>query len=337
MLFVRPLTDDERRLLQRLARTEVGRVSERMHMVLLSGRGYSVPQIAAIFDCDEATVRTWLGRFATDGVGGLRDRPRSGRPRRADADAGEVIGQTLGEAPAACGYLAGYWTVAMLAAHLATAHGLAVGRTTLRRVLRRLDYRWRRPRHELRHDPDAPAKMAHIAERICAIPAAAVLALDECDVQLLPVLRAQWMRRGRQVRVATPGGNRKRAVFGALDLETGGWHYAVCARKRAAEFVAFLEQVLAAYPERPLLVALDNASIHTAKDVRLWLADHPRIELLYLPAYSGHEQNPVEKVWWRLKDKVAANRLHGSLDALVDTVHAFFASFTPEDALRLAA
>ena len=95
MIFVRPLTDDERRVLQRLARTEVGRVSERMHMVLLSGRRYPVPQIAAIFDCDEATVRTWLGRFEADGVDGLRDRPRSGRPRTADADARDLIGQTL--------------------------------------------------------------------------------------------------------------------------------------------------------------------------------------------------------------------------------------------------
>lgn len=80
MHFVRPLTDDERRVLYGLARSEVGRVSERIRMVLLSGRGYAVPQIAAIFECDEATVRTWLGRFETDGVDGLRDRPRSGRP-----------------------------------------------------------------------------------------------------------------------------------------------------------------------------------------------------------------------------------------------------------------
>lgn len=337
MIFVRPLTDEERRVLQRLARTEVGRVSERMHMVLLSSRGYAVPQIAAIFDCDEATVRTWLARFETDGVDGVRDRPRSGRPRTADADAHDAIGHALDQAPTACGHLAGYWTVAMLAAHLVTAHGVTLSRTTVRRVLHALDSRWRRPRHELRHDPEARAKMAHLADRIFAVPAAAVLALDECDIHLLPVLRAMWLRRGRQVRIPTPGGNRKRSVFGALDLETGVWHYAVTARKRAVEFVAFLEQVVAAYPDRPVLLALDNASIHTARTVRAWLADHPQVEVLYLPAYSGHEQNPVEKVWWRLKDKVAANRLHGSLDALIDTVHAFFASFTPEDALRLAA
>jgi len=338
MIFVRPLTDDERRVLQRLARTEVGRVSERMHMVLLSGRGYGVPQIAAIFNCDEATVRTWLARFEADGVDGVRDRPRSGRPRPADADAREAIGRILDQAPASCGGVAGYWTVAMLAAYLATVHGVALSRTTVRRAVRALDYRWRRPRHALRRDPEARAKMDRLAARVLGAPAAAaVLALDECDIHLLPVLRALWTRRGQQTRSPTPGGNRKRSVFGALDLETGTWHYAVCARKRAVEFVAFLEQLAAAYPERPLLLALDNASIHTARDVRTWLVDHPAVELLYRPAYSGHEQNPVEKVWWRLKDKVAANRLHGSLEEVVATAHAFFASFTPEDALRLAA
>ena len=338
MIFVRALAADERRVLQGLARTEVGRVSERIRMVLLSGRGYAVPQIAAIFECDEATVRAWLARFEADGVDGLRDRPRSGRPPKADAGAREAIRRALEQPPAAAGHLAGFWTVAMLTLHLATTLGAAVSATTVRRAVRALDFRWRRPRHELRRDPEAAPKMWALADRLWRAPAAAaVLCLDECDVHLLPALRAMWMGRGRQARVPTPGGNRKRAVFGALDPETGAWHYAVAARKRAVEFVAFLEQLAAAYPERPLLLVLDDASIHRAKPVGAWLAEHPAVELLYLPSYSGHEQNPVEKVWWRLKEKVAANRLHGSLDDLVATVHAFFASLTPEDALRLTA
>jgi hypothetical protein len=57
--------------------------------------------------------------------------------------------------------------------------------------------------------------MLHLADRILSAPATAVvLALDECDVHRHPVLRAMWMRRGRQGRIPTPGGNRKRAVFG---------------------------------------------------------------------------------------------------------------------------
>ena len=80
MVFVRALDEAERAALKQGVRREVGRVSERMRAVLLSARGYAVPQIAGIVECDEATVRDWLARFEAGGVAGLRDRPRSGPP-----------------------------------------------------------------------------------------------------------------------------------------------------------------------------------------------------------------------------------------------------------------
>lgn len=336
MTYVRSLAESERQALKRLARREVGRVSERMRMILLSSRGYSVPQIAAIFECDEATVRHWIERFEAEGVAGLHDRPRSGRPRRVDATARTTLLHLVETSPAGFGYLCGFWTVVTLAAHLASL-GLHLGQASLRRVLHELDYRWRRPRHDLPQDPLAAVKMAHVAQRLLQAPhEAVILAADECDLHLLPVLRAMWMRRGQQVRVPTPGSNRKCSIFGALNLMTGEWLYAIQPRRRAVEFIAFLEQAVATYPNRPLLVVLDNASIHKAKPVLAWLVVHPQVELLWLPTYSGHKHNPVEKVWWRLKGYVAANRLYGSLEALVAAAHQFFGSFTPDAALRLA-
>jgi transposase len=338
MIFVRSLQEKERRELKQLARREVGRVSERIRMILLSSRGYTVPQIAAIFECDEATVRSWIERFEAGGVEGLRDGPRGGRPRKADAVAREAIRQEMEQGPARHGYLFGYWTIVTLVGHLAQRCGLCLSRATVRRTLLALEFRWCRPRHELPSDPAAASIMWQLCERLLQLPSeAVVLALDECDVHLLPVLRAMWMPKGRQMRIPTPGTNRKRTVFGALDLVTGQWCYQVFERKRSIEFLAFLEHLLRAWPGRPLVLVLDNASIHKAKVIEAWLVEHPQVELLYLPSYSGHKHNPVEKVWWRLKDRIAANRLHGSIDALVEAVHEFFASFTPEDALRLAA
>lgn len=338
MIFVRPLDERERRELKRLARREVGRVSERMRMILLSSRGYRVPQIAKIFECDEATVRSWIARFDADGVEGLRDRPRPGRPRHVDAVARETIERAAEGGPAQAGYILGFWTLVTLAGHLAACLGLKLSRATLRRALLALDFRWRRPRHELPKDPEAAVKMWRLCERLLRAPAdAVILCADECDLHLLPVLRAMWMRRGQQARVLTPGQNRKRSIFGAFELTTGRWTYAIRERKKAEDFSAFLEQLLAAYPGRPILIALDNASIHKAKVVAWWLAEHPWVELLWLPTYSGHKENPVEKIWWRLKGKVAANRLHGNIDSPVAAVHEFFASLSPEAALQLAA
>jgi transposase len=338
MSSIGPLDESERQRLKQLARRAVGRVSERIRMVLLSSRGYTIAQIAAIFECDEATVRHWLERYQAEKESGLQDRPRSGRPRKAGPVAQQLIRHTVEQPPATSGHPFGYWTTRTLAAHLAQTAGVRLSAATVRRVLHALAYRWRRPRLNLPLDPAAAAIMWRLYDRIIQAPAqAAILCLDECDVHLLPVLRAMWMCRGQQAGVPTPGTNRKRAVFGALEWDSGRWHYQIREHKRASEFIAFLEQLLLAYPARPLLIVLDNASIHKARAVAVWLGEHSRVQLLYLPAYSGHRHNPVEKVWWRLKDQIAANRLHGSIDALVVAIHGFFTTFTPEDALRLAA
>ena len=82
MIFVRRLSESERRDLQLRARTEAGRVSERIHMVLLSDRRYTVARIAGIFECSEVTVRRWIKRFDANGIAGLHDHPRPGRPER---------------------------------------------------------------------------------------------------------------------------------------------------------------------------------------------------------------------------------------------------------------
>jgi transposase len=47
--------------------------------------------------------------------------------------------------------------------------------------------------------------------------------------------------------------------------------------------------------------------------------------------------NPVEKVWWHMKAVVTANRLYGSMAALVDAVSAFFEQLSPSRVQTLAA
>src|SRR5207249_4218530 len=128
-------------------------VSERIRMILLSSKGYSVPQIADIFECDQASVRDWIERFEAQGVKGLHDRPRCGRPRKAGVVDQEQVRQTVTTAPSRLGYLFGFWTIVTLRTHLASCMSLKLSRATVRRVLWRLGYRWRRPRHTLPADP----------------------------------------------------------------------------------------------------------------------------------------------------------------------------------------
>ena len=128
-----------------------------------------------------------------------------------------------------------------------------------------------------------------------------------------------------------PGQNRKRGVFGGLNLRTGEWFYHLTDRKRGVEFIAFLT----AYPVGTIYVIVDNASIHTSRAVHAWLTTHPRLELGNLPTYSGHRLNPVEKVWWDLKDTLSANYCFKSLAELDEAIRRYFAELTRERALRL--
>jgi transposase len=88
---------------------------------------------------------------------------------------------------------------------------------------------------------------------------------------------------------------------------------------------------LRAYPIGRLYVIVDNAS----NELRTWIARQSRLELIYLPTYSGHQLNPVEKVWWALKGEIAANRCFRPLPELDGAIQCYFAKFSPTQALAL--
>ena len=58
------------------------REATRAVMVLLSAKGMSPTEIAELLDYHPRTVRRWISRHDTEGIAGIPDRPRSGRPRK---------------------------------------------------------------------------------------------------------------------------------------------------------------------------------------------------------------------------------------------------------------
>src|SRR5258708_30803331 len=92
------LTDAQQQELEEVSRHAIGRVALRAHMVLLAGRGYSVPQIAAIHACGTDVVRTWLHRYAQQGVAGLGGPPPR-RPPPPDAPASAPPGAPARPSP----------------------------------------------------------------------------------------------------------------------------------------------------------------------------------------------------------------------------------------------
>jgi transposase len=331
------LNDTQEQELHLEARQAIGRVSERIHFVLLAAQGYSPPEIAQLMGYDTATVRMWLSAFIKSGGhrAALDDAPRSGRPRSV-AHLDDVVETQVGTPPTVNGYLQAIWTVALLVGHLAQRCRIGVSTSTVRRALKRLRFSWHRPKLSpaRRPDPEREAREAHLVE-VLADSSAHVVAADECDVHLLPTLRSMWQRIGQQRCLPTPGQNKKRALLGGFDLRTGDWFYQLADHKRTADFIAFLILLLAAYPVNLIYVIVDNASIHSSQALLKWLAVHNRLRMVYLPTYSGHRLNPVEKVWWRFKGFIAANRCVSSLEQLDDVIRQWFDRLTPAQVLTL--
>jgi transposase len=339
MIYAREPTEEERMVLKHMSRQAIGRVSQRAHLILLSAQQYPVPQLAMLFAMSRATVRFWIRRFDVHGPAGLYDDPRSGRPRKLNPPVQETLVTMLQDDPRHAGYLATFWTVAMLG--LALVHTVAVrlSASALRVALHEMGLRWGRPRLAMptKVDPEKTRQQWLMAKAVVeAGPEATVLYGDESRLQLLPLLRAMWHWAGEQMRVPTPGTNVTRALFGALNIRTGRWVYLVRERMRTDDFLAFWDFLLVTYPQGPILLIVDNFSSHTAQAVGAWVAAHPRLHLYYVPKYCSH-LNPVERIWLRLKNMLAADRLYGSMTVLLETTEAFFAAMPPEQALRWAA
>jgi transposase len=339
MIYVRKPTTEEDRELRRMTRQEIGRVALRAQMILLSAQGRTVPDLARLFEVDRKTVRFWMRRFDQQGPHGLYDEPRSGRPRLVTAAVQEKLVELVRQDPAKSGHVVTFWTVAMLVLAAAQSLGLQLSASTVRQALHRAQLAWGRPRLSMpaKIDPQKAAKQWAIAQAVIeAGEDAVVLYADESRIQLLPRIRAMWHWVGQQVRVPTPGTNAWRALFGALNVRDGRWHYLVREHVYAEDFIVFLEHLLAVYASETIILIVDNYSSHTAGSVKAWLAEQPRLKLFYLPTYCSH-LNPVEQIWLRLKGSIAANRLYGSLQCLLDAVDRFFHDMSPELALAWAA
>ena len=130
------------------------------------------------------------------------------------------------------------------------------------------------------------------------------------------------------------GGNAKRVVFGALNLETGGRVFLAHRRQRGVEFEDFLEEVRWYYRGRQVALLLDEDSSHTAEDAQD-TADELGIELLWLPKRSPH-LNPLDHLWRHAKAVMSANHQYASIDAQVEQFIDYLSGLSAYEALKKA-
>lgn len=105
--------------------------------------------------------------------------------------------------------------------------------------------------------------------------------------------------------------------YGALNLATGAEVVLRSDLMKAEVSALFLQQILAVYPDKPIVLLWDRAPWHHGEAIRSVLAAHSRLEILWLPAASP-ELNPQEHVWKAVREAVSHNHTYTKLSELAE-------------------
>lgn len=294
-----------------------------LHILLLCAGGWTPAAIASALCCSRTSVYRTVAAYRRGHLDlGLEVGPVPPRVTRPGLKRSLVA--LLGRAPRAFGWCRVRWSCACLAAELHARRGVAVSQETVRRWLHEASYVWKRARHVAKDDdPERAAKLARIRHLVETLPRqAALFFADELDIHLLPKLGCEWMLRGTQAEVLTPGTNRKHYLAGALNCVTGRMLSVVGERKNRWLFIDLLRAIERACPAAKyakIYLVVDNYGIHKAQAVGAWLWRHPRFELVFLPSYCPRA-NPIERAFGDVHDKCTRNHKRTRLDELVADV-----------------
>jgi transposase len=319
------LTADERTTLEGWVRSGVieHRLVERARVVLLAAAGMASRRVAREVGCARGVVSKWRVRFARDRLAGLADAPRPGKPKTYDAAVDRRILAALDRPPPA-GFAR--WTAPLLARELGD-----VSDQHIWRFLRaqRIDLAGRRS-WCLSTDSEFVAKAADIVGLYLAPPDhAIVLAVDEKPaIQALE--RAQGylkLPNGRSLHGQAHEYRRRgtTTLFAALEAATGQIKAKHTRRRRRAEFLDFMNEVVADYPDQEIHVVLDNLKTHKPKRDR-WRARHKNVHFHFTPTHASW-LNQVE-IWFSI---LARRTLEGasftSVRQLRQAIDAFIAAY----------
>ncbi|HMK77267.1 MAG TPA: IS630 family transposase [Thermodesulfobacteriota bacterium] len=275
----------------------------RARIVLMAAEGAPNRIIAKKVSLSAQMVSKWRRRYLQQGLSGLHDELRPGRPRSiSDEKVAVLIRKTLQTKPQD----GTRWTVRSVAKET------KLSRPAVHRIWQAFGLQPHRQRHfKLSTDPFFIEKVRDIVGLYLNPPdKAMVLCVDEkSQIQALersqPILPMglgyvegvthDYFRHGTTT------------LFAALDIATGNVLTRCKRRHRHQEYLDFLKHVDANVPQGlEVHLVVDNYSTHKHPKVKRWLAIHPRYQVHYTPTYASW-LNQVE-IWFNLITQRAIRR-----------------------------
>jgi len=285
----------------------------RAQIILMAAKGVTNGSIAEKLGFSMQSVCKWRQRYLHQGIAGLHDELRPGRPRSiSDEKVATLIRKTLGTKPKDTTH----WTIRSMTKEI------KLSRPTIHRIWRAFGLQPHRQRHfKLSTDPFFVEKVRDIvglylnppdkAMVLCVDEKSQIQALDRTQ-PLLPMglgyvegVTHDYVRHGTTT------------LFAALNIATGQVLTRCKSRHRHQEFLDFLKHVDANVPQGlKIHLVVDNYATHKHPKVKRWLVTHPRYQVHYTPTYASW-LNQVE-IWFNLITQKAIRR--GTFRSVKDLV-----------------
>ncbi len=301
------------------ARAIERRLADRARIVLMAGEGRPAAEIAKRVGCSEATVRRQRARYVHEGLDGLRDRPKSGRPLTHDHQVrAKLIALACTRPPQTeAGLRRERWT------HRELAEAVGISKSQAHVVLREADIRPHLTEYWVMSElgPEFDVQAAEVCGLYVAPPEhAIVVSIDEkTGVQAKGLVRADSLptagkparRDNEYVRHGTQN------LFAALQVHSGQVMGMASKTRNRFDLIRFLDQLETEIPHaanRQIIAITDNLSTRTTQEVSDWLAEHPRWRFQFTPKHASW-LNQVEIFF-----SILARRLlkHGVFDSETD-------------------
>lgn len=309
------LRDGDEEELRRLVRSSSVRagLAQRARIVLLASEGVGNTQIAQRVGVARQSVLSWRARYEAEGIQGLYDRDRPGRPRQVDA--ARVIAATLKPPAKSTGLT--HWSSRALAKKLKTSNA------TIARVWREHGIQpWRSEGFRFSTDPELEAKVVDVVGLYLDPPEnAVVLCVDEkSQIQALDRTAPVLPMKEHLIERRSPDyvRNGTTTLFAALNTATGKITSRCQPRHRHEEFLVFLRQIARTYPDVELHLVMDNYATHKHAAVKEWLAANPRVTFHFTPTHASW-MNMVE-IFFGIAERQAIRR--GTFKSVRDLIAA---------------
>ncbi|HAK6054965.1 TPA: IS630 family transposase [Salmonella enterica] len=310
MPIIAAIPDEERQLMRKEAQQTYDKNhAQRLIAMLMLHQGMTVTDVARLLCAARSSVGRWINWFTLHGVEGLKSLRPGRAPRWPVADILQLLPLLVQRSPKDFGWLRSRWSTELLVLVINRLFDVTLHRSTLHRYLRQADMVWRRAAPTLKiKDPHYEEKRLVIDQALAQEQTAhPVFYQDEVDIDLNPKIGADWMPKGQQKRIATPGQNQKHYLAGALHSGTGRVHYVSGSSKSSDLFISLLETLRRTYRRaKTITLVADNYIIHKSRKVERWLEENPKFRLLFLPMYSPW-LNPIERQWLSLHETITRN------------------------------